>query len=80
MRLTADHAEIRGWVERHGGRPALEPAGEGRERLAVSFDAADCRPLAWDDFFERFDRAGLAFAYHPEANGEGVESARLVSR
>ena len=80
MRLTADHAEIRRWVEERGGRPGIVPVREGRERLALSFDSTACEPLSWDEFFERFDRESLAFEYPPEANGEGVREARLVSR
>jgi hypothetical protein len=80
MKLTADHAEIRRWVEEHGGNPGLVEAGDGRERLAVTFDADGARRVSWDEFFERFDRESLAFAYDPDGNGEGVKSAKLVSR
>jgi hypothetical protein len=80
MKLTADHAEIRRWVEEHGGHPELVETGDGRDRLAVTFDAAGSRRVSWDEFFERFDRESLALAYDPDANGEGVESAKLVSR
>jgi len=79
MKLTADHAEIRRWVEAHGGHPGLVEA-DGRERLAVAFADGDCRRVSWEEFFERFDRESLAFAYNPDANGEGVRSAKLVSR
>jgi hypothetical protein len=80
MKLTADHAEIRRWVEEHGGHPGLVSANDGRERLAVAFDPDDCRPVSWDEFFERFDRESLAFAYTPDGNKEGVRTAKLVSR
>ena len=80
MRLTADHGEIRRWVEEHGGCPGCVPASSGRDRLTVTFDDAECEKLSWEDFFDRFEREGLAFAYNPEANGEGIRSAKLVSR
>jgi hypothetical protein len=80
MKLTADHAEIRRWVEEHGGRPELVEAADGRDRLAVAFDPDDGRQVSWEEFFERFDRESLAFAYDPDGNGEGVRSAKLVSR
>jgi hypothetical protein len=80
MKLTADHAEIRRWVEEHGGHPGLVEAADGRDRLAVAFDADDGRRVSWDEFFERFDRESLAFAYEPDGNGEARVSAKLVSR
>ena len=80
MKLTADHAEIRRWVEEHGGCPGLVEAADGRERLAVTFDPDSCRPVTWEEFFERFDRESLAFEYNPDANGEAVDDAKLVSR
>ena len=80
MKLTADHAEIRRWVEEHGGHPGLVEAADGRDRLAVAFDPDDGRRVSWDEFFERFDRESLAFAYDPDAHGEGSRSAKLVSR
>ena len=79
MRLTADHAEIRRWVEEHGGHPGLEETGDGRDRLAVTFDEGG-RRVSWEEFFERFDREALALAYDPEGNGEARASAKLVSR
>jgi hypothetical protein len=80
VKLTADHGEIRRWVEEHGGCPGLVPAGSGSERLVVVFDPFECAPMSWEDFFERFEREGLALAYSPAADGEGVRSAKLVSR
>ena len=79
MRLTADHAEIRRWVEEHGGRPGLVEVADGRDRLAVAFDS-DARHVSWEEFFERFDRESLAFAYDPDGNGDAAASAKLVSR
>ena len=80
MKLTADHAEIRRWVEEHGGYPGLVDAADGRERLAVAFDEENDRRLSWEEFFERFDRESLAFAYDPEGNGDATATAKLVSR
>ena len=80
MRITANHGEIRRWVEEHGGCPAVLPAKDGRNRLSVAFDPAECDPLTWEEFFTRFEREGLAFVYDPDANGDGARSAKLVSR
>jgi hypothetical protein len=79
MKLTADHAEIRRWVEEHGGHPGLVDSGDGRDRLAVTFDEAG-RRVSWDEFFERFDGESLAFEYEPDGNGDARASAKLVSR
>ncbi len=57
----------------------MVPAGDGRKRLSVEFDGGG-EPLSWDEFFDRFDRESLAFAYPPDGNGEGVRAAKLVSR
>ena len=80
MKLTADHAEIRRWVEEHGGHPGLVAADDGRDRLAVAFDPADCRRVSWDEFFERFDRESLALEYDPDASRDDAAEAKLVSR
>ena len=80
MKVTADHGEIRRWVEAHGGCPARLALSSGRYRLTVAFGDGDSETLSWEEFFERFDREALAFVYSPEANGEGVRSAKLVSR
>ena len=80
MKITADHGEIRRWVEAHGGCPAVLPAKNGRDRLAVAFDPAECDPLTWEEFFMRFEREGLAFVYEPEGNGRAARAAKLVSR
>ncbi len=78
MKLTADHAEIRRWVEEHGGYPGLVEAADGRDRLAIAFEGDYDRAVSWDEFFERFDRESLALAYDPDGNGES--RAKLVSR
>jgi len=80
MKLTADHAEIRRWVEDHGGRPGLVEVADGRNRLAIAFEGNDDRAVSWEEFFDRFDRESLAFAYDPDGNGDATATAKLVSR
>ena len=63
-----------------GGTRGSSRPRDGRERLAVAFDAEDDRRLSWEEFFERFDRESLAFAYDPDGNGEATATAKLVSR
>ena len=38
-------------------------------------------PISWDDFFEKFDEAKLAFVYQDQkANGEGSSFCKFVDR
>jgi hypothetical protein len=85
---TTDHDEIRSWVEAHDGRPATVrgtedgdeagvlridfPGGAGSDRL---------RPIEWDEWFEKFDDAGLAFLYQEhKADGSDSTFFKLVAR
>lgn len=80
MKLTADHAEIRRWVEDHGGRPGLVEAVDGRDRLSIAFEGEADRAVSWEEFFDRFDRESLAFSYDPDRDGDAAATAKLVSR
>ncbi|WP_137287059.1 lamin tail domain-containing protein [Halorussus salinisoli] len=86
-RTTTDHDEIRRWVETRDADPA-HVARTGDEDLGVlriDFPEAEpdenLEPLAWDDFFEKFDAANLAFRYQ-EAKENGEESCfcRFIAR
>jgi len=71
--MTHDHATIRAWVERQGGRPALVPArGPGEHGVpAVIFPAgpsgAGAEPCTWDEWFASFDANAYTFV-HPTAD------------
>ena len=68
---TTDHGEILAWATRHHAVPA--------EVLVLKFDGQpsilrflfgelprgtpEIHPIAWDDFFARFDLLGLALVY-----------------
>lgn len=76
---TRDHDTIRRWAEERGGRPAsvrgTAPEGEpGVLRIDFEEPEPDERlePLDWDEFFEKFDEAGLTFLYQDEANDGGL--------
>lgn len=85
---TTDHDEIRRWIEERGGIPA-HVSGTADDRddagvLRVTFaedDTAQLQPIGWDDWFDKFDAAGLAFLYQNET-GDGKESRffKLVNR
>ena len=73
---TTDHDEIRSWVEARGGQPtvvASTRSSKGPGILRIDFPgfsgAGSLKPVDWDDFFERFDEAGLAFLYQDRTAG-----------
>jgi hypothetical protein len=69
--VTIDHDEIRQWVEARGGRPATvtgtERDAEEAGLLRIDFPGYSgeetLAPVDWDDFFEKFEDANLAFLY-----------------
>jgi hypothetical protein len=84
-RKTTDHEQIRSWAEEHGGRPArVKGTGEpGVLRIDFPGGAAedDLEDISWEEWFEAFDRNGLALLYQEEkADGEDSTFAKLVSR
>jgi hypothetical protein len=87
-KVTTDREEIRRWVEAHGGRPArVRDTGDGDDpgilRIELPGDGPDdnLEPISWDEWFEWFDRNGLAFVYQDEkADGEPSTFNKLVSR
>lgn len=74
---TTDHEEIRRWVEKRGGHPAVVAATENnRERVAggllrIDYDEPGgndddrLHRITWNEFFEIFDRNDLAFLHDP---------------
>lgn len=65
-RRTADHDEIREWVESRGGRPAIVEGTEGL--LRIDFDEPDptLEETDWDTFFRIFDESNVDFLYNPD--------------
>lgn len=67
--ITVDHREIRNVVERSGGRPAIFFKPEEGEQIDFSWGLRtsekhhDSQDISWDEFFDRFDMADLAFRY-----------------
>src|SRR3954471_18203086 len=69
-RTTTDHDQIRDWVESHGGRPASVKGTGGKGDpglLRIDYPGFSgertLKPISWDEFFQAFDRNGLAFVY-----------------
>jgi hypothetical protein len=89
-KITTDHDEIRRWAEARGGRPAVVrsthgkgPGGIVRLEFAGAPYAKDeaLEEISWEEFFERFDEAGLALLYQEEtAGGEKSNFNKLVGR
>ena len=85
---TTDHDEIRRWVEKHDGKPATVrgtgskdspgvlrfdfPGGAGEDQL---------EHIDWDDWFNTFDRNGLALLYQErKSSGEDSTFFKLINR
>jgi hypothetical protein len=85
---TTDHEEIRRWVEARGGKPAVVEQTARTSRagiLRIDFPgyrgAQSLKPLEWEDWFSRFDEAGLAFLYQDETStGKESRFNKLVRR
>src|SRR5688572_8963363 len=67
--VTQDHDEIRKWAEARGGKPACVRGTERGKSCLLRIDfpggagADQLAPLEWEEFFEQFDKNGLAFLY-----------------
>lgn len=88
-KTTVDHDEIRQWVESRGGKPTTiegtPKEGEEAGLLRIDFPTGatnpPLEPVSWDDFFEKFDEAGLAFVYQDQkASGEESHFCKFVDR
>ena len=75
---TTNHDEIRKWVEKRGGHPAIvaatESGGGSDGLLRIDYDEPGgnddnrLRRISWDDFFTIFDRNDLAFLHDPSSD------------
>jgi len=77
-KITTDHDEIRKWAESRGGKPAaVKATHRGKDpgiiRLifpdAPNADDESLEEIAWDEFFRKFDEAGLALLYQDKTSG-----------
>lgn len=64
-----NHAKIRRWAERHGGRPAKVPTGGEGGILRLDFQEPDenLEPIEWDEFFRIFEDRKLALLLPDDA-------------
>ena len=82
-KATTDHDFIRRWAESRGGKPAtVKSTARGSDDVGIiriEFPRAphakddNLEEITWDEFFEKFDEAKLAFLYQDET-GEGKPS------
>src|ERR1043165_8349714 len=84
--VTTDHEKIRNWAEARGGEPAtVKNTEDGEEAgiLRLDFDPPDTglKKISWDEFFEKFDDADLAFLYQEKtAGGKTSRFHKFVDR
>ena len=87
-KVTTDHEFIRHWVEERGGCPAaVKRTSRARQPGIIRIDypgysgETSLAPITWDEFFEKFEEAGLAFLYQEERSGGGESRfSKLVKR
>ena len=89
-KITTDHDEIRKWAEGRGGRPAVVRAthgkgGTGILRLefpnAPNADDDELEEISWEEFFKKFDEAGLALLHQEKtAGGKKSNFNKLIAR
>ena len=83
---TTDHNKIRKWVEERDGVPTTvkETAEDGHAGiLRIDFGPREKRlqEIGWDEFFEKFDEARLAFLYQDKTqDGKISRFHKFVSR
>jgi hypothetical protein len=84
--VTTDHAEIRRWAEKRGGRPARVKGTGGKDDpglLRIDFRDPDesLEEISWDEFFEKFEENDLALLYQDKTESGGESRFnKLVDR
>ncbi len=83
---STDHDEIKKWAEKRGGHPAtVKSTAHGEEAgiLRLDFDPPDekLEKISWDEFFDKFDDADLAFLFQDKtADGSTSRFHKFISR
>jgi hypothetical protein len=77
--VTTDHETIRRWAEERGGRPAtVKGTAEDDEPgiLRIDFPGYTgedtLEEISWEEFFDKFEEANLAFLYQDRTADGGV--------
>ena len=86
-KTTTDHEEIRQWVEKRDGQPAIVKGTERRGSALLRIDypgysgEETLESIEWDEFFEIFDENNLAFLYQEKtADGGMSRFSKFVNR
>jgi len=86
-KVTTQHPEIRRWAEERSGKPiAVRPQNGNHSRVVgIKFPGSEANPagkeIGWDEWFEKFDAAKLAFLYQEQtADGEDSNFHEIVTR
>lgn len=87
-KVTTDHDEIRQWVEARGGHPARVKDTESKNSpglLRIDYPGfsgeGTLEEISWEEFFEGFDKNGLAFLYQEKTkDGKQSRFSKLVNR
>ena len=84
--ITVDHDKIRRWAESRGGEPAtVKDTEDGDEAgiLRLDFDPPDegLEKISWEEFFDKFEDADLAFLFQEKtAGGKTSRFHKFVDR
>ena len=84
--VTTERNKIKKWAEERGGKPATvkDTEEEGHAGiLRIKLDPKDDRleEISWEEFFEKFDEAGLAFLYQDKTKDGNISRFhKFVSR
>ena len=83
-KATIDPDTIKEWVEARGGHPAAVKRTESKNDVGIlridypGFSGErSLEEISWDEFFEKFEAAQLAFLYQDESDSR---FSKLVSR
>lgn len=83
---TTNHDEIRGWIESHGGDPAIVEATKNGASgvLRVDFHSTQSqgslKDVSWDEFFDIFEKNHLAFIYQEPKSGKDSRFFKFIER
>lgn len=87
-KTTTDHETIRRWAEQRGAVPSTVRRTRGQKNIGVirldfpGFSGEGAlEPITWDQFFEEFDKQGLALVFQDKtASGRTSSFNRFVKR